>query len=77
MTLNFLAFGSHANYIEAGNRILNQAKSLDLFDKLNLYNADDLKKDKDFWDRHGEFIQKLLDWCVHNLYRIEQRNAYR
>lgn len=57
MTLNFLAFGSHANYIEAGKRLLNQAKSLDLFDKLDLYNADDLKKDKDFWDRHGEFIQ--------------------
>lgn len=57
MTLNFLAFGSHANYIEAGNRIINQAKSLDLFDKFDLYNADDLKKDKDFWDRHGKFIE--------------------
>ena len=57
MTLNFLAFGSHANYIEAGKRLLNQAKSLDLFDKLDLYNSDDLKKNKDFWDIHGTFIE--------------------
>jgi len=57
MTLNFLAFGSHDNYIEAGNRIIKQAKILNIFDNLNLYTAEDLKKDKEFWDRHGTFIQ--------------------
>jgi hypothetical protein len=57
MTINFLAFGSHANYIEAGNRIIKQATILNIFDNLNLYTAEDLKKDKEFWDRHGTFIQ--------------------
>jgi len=56
MTINFLTFGSHSNHIEAGERLLKQAKSLDLFDNLDFYKGDDLKKDKDFWNRHGAFI---------------------
>lgn len=57
MTLNFLTFGSHNNYIDAGNRLIKQVRSLDLFDNLNFYTGDDLKKDKEFWNRHGNFIE--------------------
>ena len=57
MVLNFLTFGSHNNHKEAGQRLLGQAKSLELFDNLDLYTGDCLKKDKDFWDRHGTFIE--------------------
>ncbi len=57
MTINFLTFGSHSNHIEAGERLLKQAKSLDLFHNLDFYKSDDLKKDKDFWNRHGAFIE--------------------
>ena len=57
MTINFLTFGSHNNHIEAGQRLLGQARSLELFDNLYFYTGDCLKKDKDFWNRHGAFIQ--------------------
>ena len=57
MTLNFLTFGSHNNHIEAGQRLLGQVKSLELFDNLYFYTGDDLKKDKEFWNRHGTFIE--------------------
>jgi len=44
MAINFLTFGSHDNYIDAANRISNQAKNLNIFDTINIYTGDDLKK---------------------------------
>ena len=49
--------GGGQNYIEAGNRLINQAKDSKLFDKVILYTDEHLKKDTVFWDRHSEFIK--------------------
>jgi hypothetical protein len=57
MSINIVSFGSHDNYIDAANRISNQAKKLNIFDTINIYTGDDLKKDNDFWDKHGTFIE--------------------
>lgn len=42
---------------DAGNRLLNQAKSLNLFDECYLITDEDLKKDNDFWQKHKDFIE--------------------
>jgi hypothetical protein len=34
MTLTFFTFGSHANYIDAANRLTNQVKELEIFDEI-------------------------------------------
>jgi hypothetical protein len=54
----FFTFGSHANYIDAGKRLLEQANNLNLFEETILYTSDDLKNDKYFWEKHGDFIEK-------------------
>ena len=54
----FITFGSHENFINAGNRLLEQAKSMSLFEETILYTGEDLKNDVDFWERHGDFINK-------------------
>ena len=56
MSFSFLTFGSHDNYIGALNRLVNQAKSLDLFHNIFSYTLDDLKNDSDFWSQHSSFI---------------------
>ena len=56
MNINFITFGSHDNYIDAGKRLLKQASELNLFTKTILYTPDDLKKNIDFWDTHNNFI---------------------
>ena len=54
----FITFGAGSiNYIEAGNRLLRQATNLNLFDKTIFYTDMYLKTDKDFWDKHGTFIE--------------------
>ena len=54
----FLTFGGGGqNYIDAGNRLINQVKKTNFFDKLILYTDEDLKKDKDFWEKHKSFIE--------------------
>lgn len=55
----FITFGAGGpNYTEAGYRLLNQSKNVELFDKTSLYTEDFLKKDVEFWNRHKDFIEK-------------------
>ena len=55
----FITFGGgNNNYIEAGERLINQANSLNLFDNTILYTDKYLINDKDFWNKHGNFILK-------------------
>ena len=53
----FITFGANGkNYIDAGNRLLQQAQSTELFDEAYFYTDIDLKNDTEFWSQHGEFI---------------------
>ena len=55
----FITFGAGGpNYIDAGKRLIKQAKSTGHFDKTILYTAEDLKNDKEFWNQHSNFISK-------------------
>lgn len=55
----FITFGAGGqNYIDAGKRLIKQAKSTGYFDKTILYTDKDLKDDKPFWNQHSEFISK-------------------
>jgi hypothetical protein len=54
--MNFITFGSHANYIDAGKRLLGQAKEFRTFNEITLFTLEDLKNDQDFWSKHCEFI---------------------
>jgi hypothetical protein len=54
----FITFGGGAqNYYDAGNRLVNQVKKLNLFDESKLYTDIDLKNDKYFWNKHSNFIE--------------------
>ena len=54
----FITFGGgKQTFIDAGNRLINQVKKTNYFDKLILYTDEDLKKDKIFWDKHKSFIE--------------------
>lgn len=48
----FITFGSHDNYVEAGNRLIEQATKLNIFDEIKLITKDD----NDFWNKHNNFI---------------------
>jgi len=53
----FITFGAGGqNYYDAGNRLINQARNLTVFEKLILYTDKDLKNDNEFWDKHSTFI---------------------
>lgn len=52
-----MTFGSHDKYIAAATRLIEQARDTALFDKIELYVADDLKHDKYFWNLHKDFIE--------------------
>ena len=55
----FVTFGAgEEKYIEAGNRLVEQAKQTGYFDKIIFYTEKDLINDKFFWDQHSEFISK-------------------
>jgi hypothetical protein len=54
----FITFGSHENFINAGNRLLEQAKSMSLFEETILYTGEHLKTDDCFWEKHRDFINK-------------------
>lgn len=56
MSIKFITFGSHANHIEAANRLIKQANESEVFDETILYTAEDLKNDQIFWNQHSEFI---------------------
>jgi hypothetical protein len=53
--MQFITFAS-CNYIDAGNRLLNQASKLNVFDNVCLYTEKDLEGA--FWDKHGQFIME-------------------
>jgi hypothetical protein len=55
--IHFITFGSHDNYIDAGNRLIKQAKDLNIFDTIKLYTLDDLKNDEEFWEDNKDFIE--------------------
>ena len=46
------------NYIEAGERLVEQGNNLKLFDKSILFTDKNLMNDKIFWDKHSDFIKK-------------------
>ena len=58
MILKLITFGSHNNYIDAGKRLIEQAKKTEMFNEIILYTADDLKTDEHFWKTHGDFVSK-------------------
>jgi hypothetical protein len=58
MIFKLITFGSHNNYIDAGKRLIEQAKNTEMFNEIILYTADDLKTDELFWKTHGDFVNK-------------------
>jgi hypothetical protein len=58
MNIKFITFGSHNNYIDAANRLIDQSKQLNIFTETILYTSEYLKKDLEFWNKHGNFINK-------------------
>jgi len=52
----FITFASE-NFIEAGNRLTNQANGIGVFDKIIFYSEKYLKVDNLFWDKHATFIE--------------------
>jgi len=55
----FITFAANGtNYIDAANRLITQANSLNFFNQTYLYTIDDLIADKQFWQTHSEFILK-------------------
>jgi len=54
----FITFGAGGqNYYDAVNRLINQVKILNIFDKIIGYTDNDLKNDVDFWTKHSNFIE--------------------
>lgn len=74
MTINFITFGSHDNYIDAVNRLKNQAESLQLFDMIKGYTIDDLKEDEEFWNKHQTFFEnnRMYGYCMWKPYIINK-----
>lgn len=59
MYKKFITFGAGGKkYIDAGNRIVNQAKKTELFDECKLFTDTDLKNNTQFWKKHSNFILK-------------------
>lgn len=54
----FITFGAGSqNYYEAGERLINQVNSLNIFDKSIFYTDKDLKTDDEFWIVHSNFVE--------------------
>jgi hypothetical protein len=54
----FITFGAGEScYYDAGNRLLQQANNLGIFDKTYFFKDDDLKNDPQFWPLHSNFIE--------------------
>jgi len=59
MSAHFITFGGgQQNYIDAAERLLGQADSLNLFQKTKLYTHTFLQNDAEFWSKHHKFIKK-------------------
>lgn len=56
-TVNFITFGSGHFVCGASKRLIDQANCTGLFDTLTLFTHDSLRKDSEFWTKHGEFIE--------------------
>ena len=56
MNIFLITFGSHDNYIEAGERLVKQAEKLNIFTKTILYTPEYLIKDIDFKNKHNDFL---------------------
>ena len=53
----FITFGGpDSRYIEATDRLQNQAKSLNIFDNIKVFTPSLLKEDFGFWNKHENFI---------------------
>ena len=53
----FITFGGGGkNYIEAGERLIRQARKTGFFNKTILYTDKQLHMDTSFWKKHGKFI---------------------
>lgn len=49
--------GGGQNYYDALNRIKNEVKQTNVFDEIISFTDEDLKKDHEFWEKHGNFIE--------------------
>ena len=67
--IKFITFGSHSNYIDAGKRLFHQASSLKLFHEIQLYTFENLKRDRDFYDKHSRFIMQNKRGCGYWLWK--------
>jgi hypothetical protein len=67
--MNFITFGSHANYIDAGKRLLEQGKRCNIFTEYTLFTHEDLEKDKDFWSKHHKFVTQNSRGCGYWLWK--------
>lgn len=55
---HFVTFGHQHLFIEAGQRITEQASKIKVFDHIIFYKGDDLMNMPEFWEPHKEFIDK-------------------
>lgn len=55
--INFITFGSHENYLDAGYRLINQANNLNIFNNTQLFTLENLKNETLFWNKHQHFIE--------------------
>jgi len=56
--ISFITFGAgDQKYYDAGNRLIEQAQQLNVFDNIKLYTDIDLKSDISFWNKHQHFIE--------------------
>lgn len=54
----FITFGAGGeNYVQAGERLINQSNELNIFDKTILYTNEYLKNNNEFWNKHYTFIE--------------------
>ncbi len=58
MKIVFLVFAcsNYRNLINSAMSLINQIKQLEIFNEILFYTAQDLMNDKEFWDKHGNFI---------------------
>jgi len=54
---HFLTFGKGAGFIAASKRLAEEAKQLDIFDKIHVYNDTDLQQFEPFWSTHSNFLK--------------------
>ena len=81
MSVSIISFAGGANraqYITAGQRLIQQALETGLFDKSKLYTDDDLKQDPEFWPRHHNFVEQNnrgYGYYIWKSYLIKQHMA--